>query len=212
VILTIGHESEVGKDTFAMFIIEYLRTKNLRGLKIVREGFADKLYEFCHSIYGWAGFQTRQYYIVNPKHKDIILPALGKSARQILIDVGNHMRDYDLNCWLNANLKNDDAHLKLVTDLRKMNEFEHCEQHNIFRLKIWIPGKPKSEHASDKDLYAVAKERWSEWLSNDGDLQCFNQKAIEFTDRNILPTLRKYQTGELKLSNVPSLTQITPRK
>lgn len=198
-ILAIGHESQQGKDTFAMLLINYIRKQQMRGLKILREGFADRLYDLCYSLYKWGGFQTRQYYAENPHAKDIVLPLLGRTPRQILIGVGNIVRDYDDKAWLYAVIKERGYHLKIVPDLRKVNEFEHLEDEGHLRLKIIDPRKPRSTLESDIDLANVPDERWSGIVLNDGTINDLNTKVIDFADRIIIPRLYKYLSGEIKL-------------
>lgn len=198
-ILAIGHESEQGKDTFAMLLVNHIRKQQMRGLKILREGFADRLYDLCYSLYKWAGFQTRQYYADNPSKKNDILPLLGKTPRDILIGMGNIVREYDSGAWLNAVIKERNHHLKIIPDLRKVNEFEHLEADNCYRLKLIDPRKPRSTRDSDVDLAKMPDERWSEVILNDGTIEDLNAKVISFADRVIVPILQKYLHGELKL-------------
>jgi hypothetical protein len=198
-ILAIGHESEQGKDTFAMLLVNYLRKQQMRGLKIIREGFADRLYDLCYSLYKWGGFQTRQYYIDQPAKKNEVLPMLGKSPRDILIGIGNIVREFDSGAWLNAVIKEKSHHLKIIPDLRKVNEFEHLEANGAYRLKLIDPRKPRSNRESDVDLKDMPDHRWSELVYNDGTIDDLNNKVIAFADRVVIPVLQKYLHGELKV-------------
>jgi len=201
-IVAIGHESGVGKDLFCSLLIDDLRRQNLmKGLEIVRRGFADPVYDTCQKIYGWAGFQSREYYLRNRKAKTEVLPLLGKTPVDLLIGVAEAVRVFDPAAWLNANVMDKSAHLKLINDLRKVNEFEYCEANGIFRLRIRVPGKPRSELFSDKDLYDMPDDRWSETIENDGTIGDFNVKVRDFADRVVVPQLMKYRSGECKPGN-----------
>src|SRR6266496_2523002 len=125
-ILAIGHRTGVGKDTVAMFLTDYLRSRNMKGLNIIREGFVDRLYDLCYSFYSWAGFQTRQYYTMNRKAKDELLPKLNMTPRQLLIALSHNLNNFDPNIFLNAITKNNDFHLKIIPDLRRPWEFNSC--------------------------------------------------------------------------------------
>jgi hypothetical protein len=197
-IIAIGHESGVGKDTFCAFLIDYIRQQNMKGLNLVREGFADRVYELAYSLYSWAGFQSREYYLRNRNAKTAVLPLLGKTPVEVLIGLAEKLREWDADCWLNANIKNKGAHLKLINDLRKPNEFRFCEEHGIFRLRIRVPGKPRSTLFSDVHLYDYPDERWSETIDNDGTIAEFNEKVKEFGKRVVIPQLMKYRSGECK--------------
>lgn len=197
-IIAIGHESGVGKDTATSLLIDFLRTQNMKGLSIVREGFADRVYDVAYSLYGWAGFKQRQHYIHSPQDKEIVLPLLGKCPRQILIDIAEKLREVDPCCWMNACLQGNTAHLKIVPDLRKVKEFEHCEQHGIYRLRLRIPGRPRSTWTSDRDLYPISDDRWSRTIDNSGTIKELNEKVIEFAKEEVLPVMFKYRSGEWK--------------
>lgn len=209
-ILAIGHEAQVGKDTFAMFLIDHIRKQSMKGLNVTREGFADRLYDLAYSLYKWGGFQTRQYYLIHPQLKEVVLPKLGRTPRDILIGLAEAVRLYDPAAWLNAVLMDRAAHLKIIPDLRNVNEFEICEQAMAYRLRIKIPGLPPSKNLSDKYLYSMPDERWSETILNDGDLECLNRKAQEFGDRVVIPVLRKYLHGELKVSAITPVSSCLP--
>jgi hypothetical protein len=191
-ILGIGNESGVGKDTFSMFLIDYLRSRKIKSLNITREGFADRLYDFCYAVYSWAGFKSRQHYILNPQDKEIILPKLGKCPRQILIDISNLFQShYDPNIFMNA-VVNDGSgfHLKIVPDLRRPREFEALRANpSAYLLRITKPDVD-SKWEMDTELKTPPYlERWHETISNDGDLNVLNSKAMEFAERIVLPRL-----------------------
>lgn len=186
-ILGIGHESMVGKDTVGMFIIDYLRS-NYRQLKIKREGFADNLYDVCYTMYKWAGFQPRQYYVNHPKDKETILPLIGKTPRDLLIGHGNACREFDPDCWRMPVIREDTrGWLKIITDLRKINEFEGLEKEGHFLLRVMRPGY-ESDRDSDVDLRPYAN-RWHATIQNNGDLAGLNRMAITFADTFIIPRI-----------------------
>src|SRR5215831_16002209 len=85
--IAFGHRKSVGKDSAARFLCSHLRI-HLKGSNIQHHGFADKLKNVCHQLYGWAGLQDREYYETPDtyKLKDEVLPVLGKSPRQIWIE------------------------------------------------------------------------------------------------------------------------------
>lgn len=190
-ILAIGHESGVGKDTFTMFLIDYMRTKNMKGLKILREGFADRLYDLCHSFYGWAGFKSRQHYVMFPKDKEVVLALIGRTPRQLLIDVSNKLNEFDPDMFMNAVTKNKDFHLKVIPDLRRPWEFDAVEKVGGYRLRIKKKGY-ESTTEMDVDLGREPYlDRWNLTIYNDGDLACLQKKAVEFAEEVVIPELHK---------------------
>ena len=182
-IVALGHEAQNGKDQFCIFIIDHLR-KRTKNLEVTRVGFADRLYDFCYSVYSWGGFKTRLHYSRYPHEKGIILPRLGLTPRQILINVGEHMRTYDENVWLNAACRgNKKGALTIITDLRKENEFKALE--GFPRVKITRPGF-ESTIQCDVDLNTAP---WDHVIQNDGSLNLLSSRADLFCTEVILPFL-----------------------
>lgn len=177
-IIAVGHQKNVGKDTFVKCCIDILRVE-VRGLRIVQRGFANKLYEFLYSTYAWAGFKTKQYYDEHPQEKNTVL-LNGLTARQMLIDVGTPvMRAYDDNIWINACLKNEDYDMLFITDLRFPNEFEAVESMGGFLIRILRPDLPKPTDLADTALDGW-DERWHRTVFNNDDRNKLHYEAQNF--------------------------------
>lgn len=188
-IIAFGHEPNTGKDTFVMFIVDFLRQK-YKQLEIQREGFADRLYDLCYSLYGWAGFRTRQYYMGNPKAKEEILPAVGKTPRQILIGVAEKVREFDPYAWLSPVFRNRPRHLKLITDLRTPQEVEVGKQIDAYFVRIDRPDRPRIE-CSVSAMLRGHDHVWDEIITNDGNLETWREKALSFCERKIVPHIQQ---------------------
>lgn len=186
IIVAFGHQKYVGKDTLIKFCIDVLRPK-LRGKRIVRRGFADKLYDMCHSLYAWAGFQPRTYYADHPYAKKNVL-ANGKTVRDILIEVGNHMRKYDSDVWINANLRTDDFDVLFVSDLRFPNEFLHCESVKGTLIRVTRPGLEEPTDEADTALNGW-EDRWHDLVENNDGLHKLHAEAERIVDRYVLSRL-----------------------
>lgn len=178
-IIAFGHQKGVGKDQFVRFCFDVLRGKMGRK-QLIRRGFADKLYDACYSMYGWAGFQTRTYYEQNPDKKSEKL-ATGKTVRETLIEVGNVLRWYDSDVWINANLRDSSYDILFVTDLRYPNEFLHIKAVGgdaSICVKVSRPGLPEPTDVADCALNGWTK--WDAEVINDGDLNDLYLKAEKF--------------------------------
>jgi hypothetical protein len=187
-IFAFGHEAGCGKDTFIMFCMDELRAR-FKGLELIREGFADRLYDLCFNLYSWAGFQQRQFYITNPKAKEEVLPALGKTPRQLLIGIAEKVREFDPCAWLNPVFRNKPRHLKFISDLRTPEEVEVGRSLGAYLVKIERPGCPKVQCA----VSALLRDRtdcWDEVILNDGNLSQFRDKALEFNERKLVPIIQ----------------------
>jgi len=183
-IIAVGHQKERGKDEFVKYIIDILRPQT-RGLKLVRRGFADKLYDFCHSVYGWAGFQPRTYYQQHPARKKDLLMPLNKTVRDLLIEMGNYLRGYDKDIWINAALKTQDFDILFVTDLRYPNEFLHCQANHALTVRITRPGLPEPTDEADTALNGWEK-KWDVQIENNKDLSHLHSLAEKFVREHIL--------------------------
>lgn len=180
-IIAIGHQKNVGKDEFIKFCIDILRTKH-RGLKIVRRGFADKLYDMLHQLYGWAGFQPRTYYAAHPHAKANMIVPLGKTVRDLLIEWGQHMRKLDGDIWINANLKTQDSDILFVSDMRFPNEFLHVQANSGLTVRLSRPGLPVPTDEADTALNGW-DNRWDIHLENNGSLNDLHALAEEFVSK-----------------------------
>ncbi len=187
-IIGIGHQKYVGKDTFTGFCIDVLRTER-RKLNIKRRGFADKVYEFCHSVYGWAGFQPKTFYDQNPERKNDVIYK-GKTVRDLLIEIGTPvMRAYDDEIWINACLKSKDHDVLFVTDLRFPNEFTAVEAEGGILVRIVKPGLPVPTDVADTALNGW-EDRWHHTFENKhGERNHLYSLAEQFTRMVIMPRL-----------------------
>jgi hypothetical protein len=182
-IVAIGHHKNVGKDQFVTFCIDILRRER-RGMNILRVGFASKVYEICYLVYGWAGFKTKAYYDANPHCKNDLLATM-KTVRETLIDVGQHMRKYDDDVWINAALKNVDFDLAFLTDLRFPTEFLHCKASKAILIHMIRPDLPKPTDEADIALDGW-DDKWDLTIDNNGDLGELYAKAERFVKEYLL--------------------------
>lgn len=194
-ILAIGHEAGTGKDTFSMFLVDWLRSRHIKNLNIVRQGFATNLYEICHLMYGWAGFKTRAFYDQHPAEKDKLLEAVGKRPWQILEDLSDKLTEYDREIFYNAVVKTTGPHLKIVPDLRRPLEFEKLKEDKAFLLRI-----AKTGHTSNRKFcqYLLPyHNQWDRTIYNDGTLSELREKAVAFGEEIVLPNIVKQLHGEI---------------
>lgn len=157
----------MGKDTLIKYTIDHLRA-NKNGLRIVRRGFADKMYEVLHSLYGWAGFKERQHYIQNPKAKNDPIWN-GKTVREMLIEFGTGLcRDkWDDDIWINACLRDlNKIDVLFVSDLRFPNEFNMVKELGGETIRVVRPGLPVPTDVADTALNGW-EDHWDYTVTND---------------------------------------------
>lgn len=186
-ILAIGHEAGVGKDTFAMFVIDHVRRKGWKGLTIKREGFVTNLYQILYLMYGWAGFRTREHYDRYPADKQVVLPALGKAPYQILEDISDVMTLYDKQIFYNSLIKTKGIDLKIIPDIRRPLEFDQAKTDGVYLLRI-----KKTGYVSPRKFcqYLLPyHDKWDKTILNDGTLNDLQAQAIDFADEVVMPQL-----------------------
>lgn len=185
-IIAVGHTKQVGKDTFVKFCIDILRPKT-KSLKIVKRGFADKLYEFCYLVYSWCGFERKEFYESNPKMKEIVLEKhpFKMTPRQILIELGTNVlrNKWDENIWVNAALTTNDADILFITDLRFPTELNRVKEIGGYSLKITRDNLPEPTDIADTALNGYD---FNETFNNSGTLQELHKFAEYFVNTRIL--------------------------
>lgn len=184
-IIAFGHRQGVGKDTAAKFFISYLRTQTK--LSIQKVGFADKLKSICYDLYKWSGLQPGEYYedSVHAHLKNTILPLIGKSPRQIWIDLGNGIRErvYEPT-WYDYVFRNQSAQVLVIKDMRFPIEAEGILANKGEVYRIDRPVALKVTDGADDPLENF--DKWTGVINNDTTLYDFHKKIIELAKRFII--------------------------
>lgn len=173
-IMAFGHRAQTGKDTLAGFLATNLRLTS-RKLNVQVAGFADELKDACYKWYSWAGLKRKEHYESNPNEKSNVLEPLGKTVRQVWIDVGNHMREYDTDIWVRALLTRPQVDVLLVKDLRYPNEFDMVKELGGYCVKVIRDNVPVLTDVSDMALETC--ETWDLTVDNNGSMDELNRKA-----------------------------------
>lgn len=176
-IISFGHQKRVGKDTCSGFVSSYLRVeKQVRNVK--KAGFADKLKDVCHQLYSWAGLMNKDFYEEHPALKEVVLPAIGKSPRDIWISFGNEVKNATYrDTWLDYLLKSTKADWLIVSDMRFPNEADRILSLGGLVVKIIRRDIPHTSDAADDPL--LEYPNWSAVIMNDGSLASLYSKVIE---------------------------------
>jgi hypothetical protein len=152
----LGHYRRVGKDTFANFLVEACRERDPK-FAIRKRSFAYKLKQVCHDLYGWAGLREPEFYetLEGEKHREVVLPEIGKSPRQIWIDMGTKaVRQHVYEpTWLDYLLKGQhDLDVMVIPDVRFPNEAEAIREAGGVLVKIVRPGFGPGPDVADRAL------------------------------------------------------------
>lgn len=180
--ICLGHYKRVGKDSFANYLIELVR-KYDPSIKIGKRSIAYKLKLISHDLYGWAGLQSPNYYetTAGTKMREVIIPKLGKSPRQIWIDLGTKaVRDQVyINTWLDWFIHNpSDNDIDIITDLRFPNErVEFASLPGIHFIKIVRPGYGPT-NGPDRQL--VGWNGWDNIIGTSGSMKELEHFAAKY--------------------------------
>lgn len=187
-IIAFGHRKRVGKDTACRFLSSHIRlTQSGSNIRIL--GFADKLKEIANQLYYWAGLHDGEFYEI-PKNeylKDTMLPALGKSPREIWIQIGCRIRDYVYHdTWVDYLLHTANYGVLIIKDMRFPNEANAILRKggHVFRID-----RPDIKHTPDEaDDPLENYQHWTEVIKNDGSLADLNKKIINLVEKYKLNT------------------------
>jgi hypothetical protein len=186
-ILAFGHEKGVGKDTAARFAKTHLRSNN-RVKRVEIRGFADKLKDVCYQMYSWAGLMPGDFYEEPGNHhlKEVPLPTIGKSPRQIWIAMGNGVRDLVFDgTWLEWLLVNTWVDFLIVKDMRFPIEADRIKVLGGTVVKIDRPDVPHTADTADDPLMTYT--RWDHTITNiTGDLDWLYKSVVNIVETMIL--------------------------
>lgn len=186
-ILAFGHRQDVGKDTVCDMIIKQVHNINPR-LKVLKAGFADKVKDIAYQLYSWAGLKPGDYYdtLDGRYYKNVKLPALGKSPREIYIGIGNGLRaSVHKETWIDYLYKNHTiCDVLLIKDLRFFNEIDATLAAKGFVFRIDNNRVEKVTDGADEPLEHC--KEWTEIIGNHGLKEELNLKVTNIIGKYIL--------------------------
>ncbi|KKL10383.1 hypothetical protein LCGC14_2556360 [marine sediment metagenome] len=173
-IVGIGYKKGSGKDQFASFMHTFIRC-TAPGFCIKRMSFADKLKDIAQQLYGWTGLKPGIYYEAHRDEKEVSLPLIGKSPRQLWIEVGNNLRNVYPETWINFALRGAVADIIIITDVRFKNEAKAIHNQGGMLVKIDRPGIPQGTDPAEVELDSY--NTWDLVVDNNRDLVYLNSMA-----------------------------------
>jgi hypothetical protein len=166
-VIAFGHKKRTGKDTAANEIALEVKRSNPQ-LRVKKVAFADPLYEVCHTLYGWAGFRTKEEYDEELSDKSVVLEQIGQTPRDLLIKTGMAIRGVYEPTWVKYALNQADADITIISDMRFPNEFQAVKDFGGLCIKI---ERPDIEITDDVADCALDDEiRWDACIVNDGSM------------------------------------------
>lgn len=178
-IIAFGHRRRVGKDTAVKFGIAHLKAKGIRDCG--RLSLFDPIKSLCAQIYGWGGLRDGIYYENNPQYKEQVLAPIGKSPRDIWIELGGSINAICPITICEIAFGSLDEGIHLIPDLRRPIEASYVEKFNGSRVKIINPRIPESNDSVDSALKDY--DGWTHTLINDGSLKDFVSKVSHLMEQ-----------------------------
>lgn len=170
-VIAFGHRKRTGKGTLGQYLATELKLK-YPGKRIVQIGFADKVKDVSHQIYGWAGVMPGSYYDTpaNEHLREVILPLIGKSPRDVWIAVGNGLRASLGNeaLWLDYAFNHHKCDVMIFTDLRFPTEAEGVLEHGGWLYRVDRASAPIVTDGADDILKSY--DGWTGTFANNGTL------------------------------------------
>lgn len=193
--IALGHYKRTGKDTFANFLTQELKS---RGVSCKKISFAWKLKQICFELYAWAGLREPEFYdtLEGEKFREVKLPLLacdehpeGLTPRDIWICMGTDaVREHVYQkTWLNYVLKTDfGVKVIIIPDVRFPNEADGIKALGGILIKIVRPGYgPDERDVPDHlnpDKALMNYDGWDYVLGVSGDIRDLGEQAIQFAD------------------------------
>jgi len=178
-IIGIGYKKGRGKDSSCNLLKDWL-SETKPDLKVRKIGFADKLKDIAYQLYSWAGLQPGEFYESDTgyKLKEVVLPLMCMSPRDIWIGVGNRLRDVYQDTWIAYALYGvKNADVVLIKDLGYPNEGDAIVRAGGFCYNVTRPDQPFGTDGRE-----VSLDGWpnfADTLENNGTLHDLRATVIQ---------------------------------
>jgi hypothetical protein len=192
-IVAFGHRQRVGKDTAVKLFLSYMRA-NYPKIKCERLGLFDWAKDLVRDVFSYAGVEDRIYYENHPHKKDEILPAIGKSVRQLWLEMGYYLREIHSGTIPENALKTiqPDTQIVAISDIRSVQDVTYVRNFEGMMVKI-ERDVPKLESLLDParhPAYALdsSLETYNGWdliINNNGTLRELNAQICDIAERMV---------------------------
>ena len=192
-IIGLGHIKRMGKDTVARFMNQEFLD---RGYSSQIVSFAQPIYDIGRMMYGHIGFRTKEEYDGDfAADKELPLPN-GLSPRQILLGLGEKMREVDQLIWVQYALsKAKESHFVLIPDVRHPNECEAILDAGGYLVKVDRPIAVVMQ-ANDIDKKLWDYDGWDTTIANRGNLDKLKEKSVALASKLMLETVFRDKTHD----------------
>lgn len=178
-IIGFGHQKRVGKDTATKFAMSFARQYR-PDLKINVLSFGDMLKEIAYCMYKWGGLEQSSYYENHSNEIEEVIPAIGKSPRQIWDIVGMMGRQISDKTWVELALEGIGSDLLICKDIRSPVEFALIKETGT-TIKITRDNAPIGGPVD----FLLKDVPWGLVVENNGTLRDLNLRIKEIIKEKI---------------------------
>lgn len=172
-IIGLGHQSRVGKDTCGGYFAELLRDRGRE--KVMVTSFALLLKDVTHRLFKYKGVHDAAFYEKHPEERTREIPGLGKNVVDIWIEIGQRMRDVYEDVWLDAVVDMTGFDALVIRDVRFPNEAEAIRARGGVLVKVTRPGQV----VRGSDTKIPDDYDWDYVIENTGTLQDLQAKCAD---------------------------------
>lgn len=183
-IIGLGHRRQMGKDTVAHILNDCI-TVGSGDVKFI-VGFADELKRVCGELF--PGFPAVADMADQPELKNRTVETVGKTPRDIMIEVGNKLREVWSDIWihklktscdLESLKKSRSSAYVIIPDVRYPNEVEWIRSEGGILIKVDRPNNPIFDDIADSALkdygdfddYSISR-KWQDYdIVNGGTIE-----------------------------------------
>ena len=188
--ILVSGQYQNGKDTFSNLLRECL---NNQGLEVWnRAAFSDKLKDIVCDIY-----HVDRDFIEKWKVIDYPPPGWDKSVRDVLIHIGEGLREFKYDIWIKHLLKRQGN--LIISDCRYLDEMEYFKQYKSKNIVIWYPGRENNKNSrGEQEIFKYCESFRQRRLNglvedplvdfhilNDGDIVTLTRTILNLVIPNI---------------------------
>lgn len=179
-IVGLGHQSGVGKDTSAAIIRDQLQAR-VPKLRVALVSFFETPKDFAADIFGMYGLKSRQYYEIDRRERHKKLPVLDKTPNELWIEIGRSLCNVYKNVLIDSAIRRiAPCEIGIIRDVRLMNEVEAIAGLDGLLVKVENPRSRPLDTLEDH--YLDSFTGWHSTIVNDGDMDCLRSRCEPITD------------------------------
>lgn len=180
-IIGFGHRKRVGKDTAVKYAMAYMR-QTYPKIKCHILSFGDQIKNVAHLMYKSGGLEQGIYYENNPNEIEEVIPAIGRSPRQIWDEIGLMGRGIWPRTWVELAINSvPEADILFCKDVRGPTEIELIDSYRGWAFRIDREDVSKGGKVDE----LLADHKWDGIICNNGTHKELNTKIKDLCEKAV---------------------------